>query len=90
MVAPLPLPLSSPDCGVYFKQSILVVEGDTAGGNLTSAVLAFRPSTAGGLGQWVTLKPTLPSPEYPHHITVCGNSLYLVSKFTFPSDPYIY
>ncbi len=82
-LAPLPLPLASPGGGVYFKQRILVVGGQTTGGAFTSATLALTPPTAGGLGQWVTLKPTLPSPEYPRHITVCGNDLYLVSKFTF-------
>ncbi len=81
-LAPLPLPRQSRG-GVYFKQKILVVGGYTTGGAKTTAMLAFTPPTAGGLGQWVTLKPTLPLPEYPCHITVCGNSLYLVSKFTF-------
>ncbi len=80
-LAPLPLPLSSRG-GVYFKQKILVVGGQTAGNNKTSATLVFTPPIAGGAGQWVTLKPTLPSPEFPMHITICGNSLYLVSKFT--------
>ncbi len=78
--------LSSPGGGVYFKQRILVIGGNTTGGAFTSATLAFTPPTAGGLGQWVTLKPTLPCPEYPMHITVCGNSLYFVSKFTFPTQ----
>ncbi len=82
-LAPLPLPLSA-RTGVYFKQGILVVGGDTTGGAKTSATLAFTPPTAGGLGQWVTLKPVLPRPEYARHITLCGNILYLVSKFTFP------
>ncbi len=82
-LAHLPLPLQSRG-GVYFKQRILVVGGQTAGYNKTSSVLAFTPPTAGGLGQWVTLKPTLPRPEFPTHIAVCGNSLYLVSEFTFP------
>ncbi len=81
-LAPLPLPLQSRG-GVYFKQRILVVGGLTTGDVRTSATLAFTPPTAGGLGQWVTLKPTLPSPGYPINITICGNSLYLVSKFTF-------
>ncbi len=80
-LAPLPLPLCSPGGGVYFKQRILVAGGRTSGGAFTSSVLAFTPPTAGGLGQWVTLKPTLPRPEYPMNIAVCGNSLYLVSKF---------
>ncbi len=84
-LAPLPLPLSSPGGGVYFKQRIVVVGGETTGGAGTSAVLAFTPPSAGGLGQWVTLKPTLPRPEYPRRITVCGNSLFLVSKFTLPT-----
>ncbi len=83
-LAPLPLPLSSRG-GVYFKQRILVIGGNTTGFNSTSATLAFHPSTARGLGQWVTLKPQLPRPEFPCHITVCGNSLFLVSKFTFPT-----
>ncbi len=83
-LAPLPLPLASPGGGVYFKQRILVVGGQTTGYAETSATLAFTPPTAGGLGQWVTLKPQLPCPEFPRHITICGNSLYLVSKFTFP------
>ncbi len=81
-LAPLPLPLSSRG-GVYFKQRILVIGGNTAGGNYTSAMLAFTAPTAGGAGQWVTLKPQLPRPDYPRHITICGNSIYLVSKFTF-------
>ncbi len=82
-LAPLPLPLSSRG-GVYFKQRILLVGGETTGGAKTSATLAFTPPTAGGLGQWVTLKPTLPRAEFPRHVTKCGNSLFLVSKFTFP------
>ncbi len=81
-LAPLPIPLSSTCGGVYFKHRILVVGGETTGGAKTSAILAFTPPTAGGLGQWVTLKPTLSRPEFPRHITVYGNSLYLVSKFT--------
>ncbi len=68
--APLPLPLSSPGGGVYFKRRILVVGGTTTGYAKTSATFAFTPPTAGGLGQWVTLKPTLPRPEFPRHITV--------------------
>ncbi len=83
-LAPPPLPLSSPGGGVYFKQRILVVGGSPTGGTSTSDTLAFHPSTARGPGQWVTLKPTLPRPEFPTHIAVCGNSLYLVSEFTFP------
>ncbi len=89
-LAPLPLPLASLGGGVYFKQRILVVGGDTTGRTSTSATLAFTPPTAGGLGQWVTLKPTLPRPECPRHIAVCGNSLYLVSMFTFQDYPLIY
>ncbi len=81
-LAPLPLPLSSPGGGVYFKQRILVVGGNTTDFNSTSDTFAFTPPTAGGLGQWVTLKPQLPRPGFPMHIAVCGNSLYLVSKFT--------
>ncbi len=84
-LAPLPLPLASRG-GVYFKQRILVVGGRTKGGALTSAMLAFTPPTAGGLGQWVNLKPTLPKPGVTMHTTVCGNSLYFVSKFTFPTQ----
>ncbi len=84
-LAPLPLPLFSRG-GVYFKHRILVVGGQTTGGAETSAMLAFTPPTAGGLGQWVTLKPTLPRSQYPMHNTVCGNSLYLVSKLTFQHD----
>ncbi len=84
-LAPLPLPLSSPGVGVYFKQRILVVGGQTTGAAFTSATLEFHPPTARGPGHWVTLKPTLPRPQYPRHITVCGNCLYLVSKFTFPT-----
>ncbi len=79
-LAPLPLPLASRG-GVHFKQRILVVGGNTTGGSSTSATLALTPPTAGGLGQWVTLKATLPRPEYPRHITLWGNSLYLISKF---------
>ncbi len=78
-LAPLPLPLSAPGGGVYFKQRILVVGGKTTGGAKTPATLAFTSSTTGGLGQWVTLKPTLPHPEFPRHITICGNSLFFVS-----------
>ncbi len=87
-LAPLPLPLNSRG-GVYFKQRILVVGGQTTSGADTSAILAFHPPTAGGLGQWVTLRPTLPRPEYPRHITVCGNSLFLFSKFTSQLDSII-
>ncbi len=82
-LAPLPLPLSSPGGGVYFKQRILVVEGDTTGDAKISDMFSFNPSTAGGPGQWVTLKPKLPSPADPYYITICGNSLFLVSKFAF-------
>ncbi len=78
-LAPFPLPLASRG-GVYFKHRILFVGGDTTGG---AATLAFTPPTAGGLGQWVTIKPKLPRPEFTMHITVCGNSLFLVSKLTF-------
>ncbi len=85
-LAPLPLPLSSPDGGVYFKQRILVVGGYTTGGTTTSATLVFHPPAAGGPGQWATLKATLPRPEYPRHITICGSSLFLVSKFTSQPD----
>ncbi len=81
-LAPLPFPLASTGGGVYFKQRILVIGGNTTGLKYTSATLAFTPPTAGGAGQWVTLKPTLPRPDYPRHITVCGNSLFFVSKFT--------
>ncbi len=88
-LAPLPLPLTSLG-GVYFKQKILVVGGYTTGGDETSATLAFAPPTAGGLGQWVNLKPTLPCPEYPKHNTVCGNRLYLVSELTFKHVSLIY
>ncbi len=83
-LAPLPFPLASPGGGAYFKQRILVAGGNTTGVHSTSATLTFHPPTAGGLGQWVTLKPTLPRPEFPVSITLCGNSLYLVSEFTFP------
>ncbi len=79
-LATLPIPLNPR--GVYFKHRILVVVGRTTGGAETSAMHAFHPPTAGGLGQWVTVKPTLPRPDYPMHITVCGNSLFFVSKFT--------
>ncbi len=84
-LAPLPLPLSSRGV-VYFEQRILVVGGQLTGGAKTSATLSFHPPTAGGLGQWVTLKPTLTRPEFPRHIAICGNSLYLVSKFTSQHD----
>ncbi len=83
-LAPLPLPLSSPGGVVSFKKRILVVGGQTTNYTFNSATLAFTPPTAGGLGQWVTLKPTLPRPQYPMRIAICGNSLYLVSKFTPP------
>ncbi len=69
-LAPLPLTLASLGDGVYFKQRILVVGGDTTGGARISDMFTFNPSTAGGPGQWVTLKPTLQRPEYPRHITV--------------------
>ncbi len=85
-LAPLPLPLSSRGGGVYFKQRILFFGGQTTGNAETSAMHALTPPTAGGLGQWVTLKPTLPRPDFTMLITVCGNSLYLVSKFTFPTQ----
>ncbi len=49
-LAPLPLPLDSLGGGVYFKQRVLVVGGQTTGGADTSAMLAFTPPTAGGLG----------------------------------------
>ncbi len=81
-LAPLPIPHSSRG-GVYFKHTILLVGCNTTDGANTSATLAFTPPTAGGLGQWVTIKPQLPRAEYPRHITICGNCLYLVSKFTF-------
>ncbi len=84
-LASLPLPQRYSG-GVYFKQRILVAGGETTGCTSTSATLAFTPSTTGGLGQWVNLKPTLPSPENPMHIAICGNSLYLVSKFTSQHD----
>ncbi len=87
-LTPLPLPLASP-C-VYFKQRIVVVGGGTTGNTKTSAMFAFHPPTAGGLGQWVILKPTLPRPESPRHITISGNRLYLVSKFTFLNYAKIY
>ncbi len=80
-LAPLPLLLSS-RTSVCFKQRILVVGGNTTSNVNTTAVLAFRRSTAVGPGQWLTLKPTLPRPEFPRHITICGNNLYLISKFT--------
>ncbi len=83
-LAPLPFPLQSRGCA-YFKQRILVVGGNITRNTDTAAMLEFRPPTAGGPGQWVTLKPTLPRPEFPRHITICGNSLYLVSKFIFPT-----
>ncbi len=69
-LAPLPLPLSFTCGGVYFKQRI--IGGDTTGDAKVSDMFTFNPSTAGGPGQWVTLKPKLPSPEDPYHITVCG------------------
>ncbi len=69
-LAPLPLPLASPGCGVYFKQRILVVVGQTTGFNSTSATLAFTPPTAGGLGQRVTLKLQLSCPEFPIHLAI--------------------
>ncbi len=81
--APLPLPLNSRG-GVYFKQRILLVGGQTTGYTKTSVTLAFHPPADGGLGHWVTLKPTLPRPEYPGNITIHGNSLFFVSKFTLP------
>ncbi len=90
-LAPLPLPLDSLGGGVYFKQRVLVIGGETTNGDNKSATLAFHPPpTAGGLGQWVTLNPKLPRPEYPRYITVCGNSLYLVCRFTSYHDCQIY
>ncbi len=82
-LAPLPLTLSSTCGGFYFNQKILVVGGDTTDGSKVSDMFTFIPPTSGGPGQWVTLKPKLPSPEDPYHMTICGNSLFLVSKFTF-------
>lgn len=79
-LAPLPLPLSSRG-GVYFKRRVLVVGGRTLDGALTSAMYAFQFPTAGGSGQWVTLKQRLPSPDYSQHITVCGDTLFLCSTF---------
>ncbi len=74
-LAPRPSPLSS--CGgVYFNQRILVIGGDTTGDAKISDMLTFNPSTAGGPGQWVSLKPKLPRPEDPH--------AFLVRKFTLP------
>ncbi len=83
-LASLPLPLSSTDGGLYFKQRIFV-PGGVAGGGTTSAMLAFQPPTVGGPGQWVTLKVKLPHPVYPRSISLCGNSLFLISKVTFPT-----
>ncbi len=84
-LAPLPSTLACPHGCVYFKERILVDDGYTTGSNSISATHVFTPPVAGGLGQWVTLKPTLPRREFLAHIAICGNSLYLVSKFTFPS-----
>ncbi len=50
-LAPLPLPLDSWGGGVYFKQKILVVGGETNGAVKTSAMLAFHLTTPGGPGQ---------------------------------------
>ncbi len=75
-LAPLPLPLSSIWGGVYFKQRILVIGGDTTGDAKISDMCTFNPSTAGGPGQWVTLKPKLPRPEDPY--------AFLIRKFTLP------
>ncbi len=50
-LAPLPLPLSSTCVGVYFKQRILVIGGDTTGDAKISDMSTFNPSTAGGPGQ---------------------------------------
>ncbi len=85
-LAPLPLTLASLGDSVYFKQRILVFGGQTTGGADTSATLAFTPPTAGGLGQWGALKPTLPRQEHSMHIAICGNNLYLVGKFTFTTE----
>ncbi len=82
-LAPLPIPLSSGCGGVYFKQRILVVGGDTPSSAKIPDMFAFNPPTGGGPGQWVTLKPKLPRPEVPYHITISGNSVLLLSKFTF-------
>ncbi len=54
-LAPLPLPLQSRG-GVYFKQRILVVGGETTGDAKTSSVLAFTPPTAA--------KPTISFAHY--------------------------
>ncbi len=88
-LAPLPLPLASRG-GVYFKQRILLVGGLTTGGVKTSCMLAFDHRTVSGPGQWVTLRPKLPQPECPRHITICGNNLFLVSKLAFRYDSDIY
>ncbi len=80
-LAPLPLPLNS-RCGVYFKKRILVVGCETTGNVKTSDTLAFIPPTAGGLGQWITLKLQLRRADYPVHITISGNNLFLLSKST--------
>ncbi len=83
-LAPFSLPLSSTCGGVYFKQRILLIGVDTTGDAKISDMFTFNPSTAGGPGQWVTLKPKLPSPDDPYHIAVCGNSLFFVRMLTLP------
>ncbi len=50
-LAPLPTPLSSTCGGVYFKQRILVIGGDTTGDAKISDMFTFNPSPAGGPGQ---------------------------------------
>ncbi len=82
-IAPLPFPLSSYG-GTYFKQRILVAGGQTGSGAFTSDVLAFHPPTAGSPGQWVTLKPKLPRPEFTRHMSIRGNRIFLISKFILP------
>ncbi len=84
-LAPLPFPMKT--CGgLFFKQKILVVGGETTDLTLIADMLAFYPPAAGGSGQWVTLKPKLPQPTFPSYNTISVNSLFLVSKFTYSHD----
>ncbi len=80
-LAPLPFPCASRG-GVYFKQRILVVGGQTTSNTLHADMLAFSPPTTGGSGQWVIIRLRLPQPTFPCFITTSGNSLLLVSTFT--------
>ncbi len=53
---------------VYFKQRILVADGDTKGGvKKPSVMFAFNPPLAGSPGQWITLKSKFPCQFLVNH-----------------------